>query len=701
MTQLELRGCHTRPLLSYLKALGVLRLIAREDPSARLAWRIEGHAFLRTELEEEQLTTYFLERYVPTPIISPWNGGSGFFQNDKGAREPLEAIEASDDPRFKALRRTIAAARALNLELFGAGGPLTPEMKMRLEKEKGLKQELLERWRAAAPEEALVWIDAAFVLSDGDGPSYNPLLGSGGNDGRLDFSAKFLTRLTECLIPRDETERHRSADRLRFGLFDQGQPALGSDRVGMFDPAGAGLPNSSSSGSEVSIINPWDFVLMLEGAVLFGGGVARSLNAQHAVFPFTVSRASRVGAALGAGADASLRGETWLPVWDRLASAASVARLFCEGRLQDGRQAASTGLTVARAVKDAGVDRGLRSFERVVYAERNGNSFIATSVGSLESGRLDSLSLVRSVDGWVRRTRRVGGQAIDASVSTLERIESEIGASADEARSLELWLLALASLERAVARCITSHADSPSPLNNLAAGISQALPDETEVRLARSLAATHEAQLQPGLVRSFRSLVEPVAYRGGRAVWDKAPPGGLHSLERPLKLLAASAALLERTAPVAARGARIVDVEAFLRGKVDDRRIVELAFALCLCKPSSAWHLVGSTASGIDRLYAAARLATAPSQEAAGRSPQVLSLLMAGRGSAAAREAARRLRVNGLRPQAELVAIERSATASLRIAAALAFPLDLAVSAELESLVCLPKREPDNEGDIE
>ena len=37
---------------------------------------------LGTTLTDEELVRFFLDEYRPSPIISPWNGGSGFFPND-------------------------------------------------------------------------------------------------------------------------------------------------------------------------------------------------------------------------------------------------------------------------------------------------------------------------------------------------------------------------------------------------------------------------------------------------------------------------------------------------------------------------------------------------------------------------------------------------------------------------------------------
>ena len=78
MHELELRGCSPDPLMSYLKALGVFRLVSEQvDGNARAYWKHDAF-YLRSALDRDALTDFFLNEYMPTPIVSPWNGGSGF-----------------------------------------------------------------------------------------------------------------------------------------------------------------------------------------------------------------------------------------------------------------------------------------------------------------------------------------------------------------------------------------------------------------------------------------------------------------------------------------------------------------------------------------------------------------------------------------------------------------------------------------------
>ena len=71
MAELRLEGCAPEPLMSYLKAVGVLRLVAEQaDEDVRGCW-CDGGFVLHTKLDEDALIRFFLERYRPTPIIAP------------------------------------------------------------------------------------------------------------------------------------------------------------------------------------------------------------------------------------------------------------------------------------------------------------------------------------------------------------------------------------------------------------------------------------------------------------------------------------------------------------------------------------------------------------------------------------------------------------------------------------------------------
>ncbi len=250
----KLEGCAPAPLAHYLKALAVLRLVSEQrDASARGWWKDEAF-WLATTLSREELIAFFLDEYRPTPILSPWNGGSGFFYDDDIGLSP---IEASTAPRFHAFRAGIAAARAMCGPLAAAiartkateddGGAVDVPNAAKAEKDR-LKDELLAACRRRWSGGLLEWFDAALVLDSTGGASWPALLGSGGNDGRLDFTNNSMQHLASLFDFTDPRGAHFAAafPLLAASLFAGPSPGLVKKAMGQFLPGRAGGDNMSA-----------------------------------------------------------------------------------------------------------------------------------------------------------------------------------------------------------------------------------------------------------------------------------------------------------------------------------------------------------------------------------------------------------------------------------------------------------------------
>jgi CRISPR-associated protein Csx17 len=94
MNEIVLGGCSPTPLAAYLKALGVLRLLSAKYPETRAAWRNES-LLLETTLTCEQIEQFFLRDYQPTPVMAPWNGGSGFYFQERKSKEKDQLLLAA------------------------------------------------------------------------------------------------------------------------------------------------------------------------------------------------------------------------------------------------------------------------------------------------------------------------------------------------------------------------------------------------------------------------------------------------------------------------------------------------------------------------------------------------------------------------------------------------------------------------------
>lgn len=394
MPEVQLAGCTAEPLSSYLKALGLMRIVAEQvAPRARARWA--GDVFvLDSPLDLDGLVSFLVDDYVPTPVITPWNSGSGFGAEDArkspAAFEAVDRIKMSSEPRLALYRQSIELAMAL------AGRPGWTELD---------KVAQVTLCRSTLPDSGVDWIDAAVVIT-ADSRAFPPLLGTGGNDGRLDFGSNFMARISEVLglgaKPRHPAHRRELALGALSGEYVEAR--LDKAKIGQFDPAGAGGPRSSADGSAESLSNPWDFVLLFEGAVAFASAAARRLgsSSSFASVPFTVGG---VSVAYGSAAEEESRGEFWAPLWRDSATASEVLRMLSEGRAEYRGQQARNALDIARALATLGVDRGIDEFVRYGFLQRNGLATFCVPVGRMTVSARQRATVLGDLDAWLSQLR--------------------------------------------------------------------------------------------------------------------------------------------------------------------------------------------------------------------------------------------------------------------------------------------------------
>lgn len=581
----RLLGCTPAPLASYLKALAVLRLVAEQagDPDATGCWRDDVFV-LRTRLSEDELLQFFLEGYAPTPLVAPWNGGSGFFPKDN--KDGIQPLTSTDTDRFRGYRAAIKRAQEA-IQAF----------RLRESPKNEQKVAFLQTLRSRAPEDLLRWMDAAVILAD-ESPAYPPLLGTGGNDGRLDFTNNFMQRLGEVLDIENGRARPEAMELLRMAFFAVPTPALSARAIGQFAPGSAGGPNASSGFEGGAQVNAWDFILMLEGALLLAASAARRLEASRGAVlaaPFTVrSRLATEGAA-ASGDDADARGELWMPLWCRPFSVEELRALFAEGRAALGTRPARDGLDFARAVARLGVDRGISAFQRYAFVMRSGKAFLATPLSRLAVRRNAHADLIDEFEqrDWLGRLQRYArdDKASNAFRAVAARLDAALFALTQSPGRTVIQDV-LRQLGRIEGLCATSAQtrDTIGPVPLLSAQWAQRADDGSpEFRIALALAGLSLRWEEGDRARTLgmRAHLAPVA-PDGRS-WDdnaRLTCWGAGPVERNL------AAVLYRRRLEAVRmnadgellrsrtGATLTDVQCFLDRQTDDRRIAELLAGL-------------------------------------------------------------------------------------------------------------------------
>lgn len=416
-----LEGCAPTPLAGYLKALGVFRLVATQADEQVRGWWENERFHLATTLSQEKLVQFILWTYSPTPVVSPWNAGSGFYYQEGKTKEKdsftgkrvktgvrdqateatraLEAVLRSKTPRLEPYRQAISRAKEelVSLRLSAAPGDDS-------------KTDLIRVLRSKLPDAAVDWIDAAATVTQID-IAFPPLLGSGGNDGNLEFSATMLQRIGDLIHLESGEPAETSPDLLAASLFGKVAQTSGGIAISQFAPGAIGAPNSGVGFEGGSTGNPWDIVLAIEGALMMATALVRRVQTtdSSASFPFMISRSGVFGAGAGsiAPADENARGEFWAPLWGRRAAFPEILALFREGRAVVSDATASNSLDFAQAIGRLGVDRGITHFERYGFEQRNGNMYLGVPLHrrKVEGSPYASLIADLTRGNWLGRAR--------------------------------------------------------------------------------------------------------------------------------------------------------------------------------------------------------------------------------------------------------------------------------------------------------
>lgn len=690
MNAICLTGCTPTPFAIYLKAVAVLRILAEQKESqARGFWKDNSFNLL-TDMDREQLLDFFCKDYQPTPIVSPWNGGSGFHPREKGQKgknkDAIARILACQDIRFLQYQEVIRSVLSL------PGIQFTAAFREQVKKNKQMKYKLMSVCRSHLPESALPWLDAAFVLLD-DAPSYTPALGTGGNDGNFDMSHNFQLQIMTLLLDKPVEDTRRL---LEASLFGVPCPGLMEASIGQLYPGRAGGYNQGTGFQQKDFkINPWDYVLMTEGTVVLAGGAVRRYPTPDRTgftSPFTV-RYSPVGFSSDSG-EAEGRYESWLPLWGNPASWQEIRHLFGEGRNTIGRRLAGSGLEFSRAVGVLGTDRGIQAFERHVFLKRRGKSYLALSAGRLPVHYQPTLEIIKELDPLLQKMKMFLGHFKTppaAFTAAFRGIQEQIFRCAQNANTdhfVEL-LRALGRFEALLAK--RDRAAAPSmerPLYGLSPKwIAVADDNTTELRIAAVLASI----CPTGTVGDMRSFMAgTISGRPDR--WDEK--GRMHwqggNLADRLGYVM-TRRIMEADRQHEARfpldsylSLNPHDVIPFLNDECDDGKIEDLLWAFLLVDwrkedillpIRKAWKL-SITREPLSRPWCLLKLLHHPGHirdQVIRREPRITRLLQAGRTRETTEIARQRLGVSGLKPFP--IAYDDRVLHPQRLLASLLFPV--------------------------
>lgn len=705
----QLDGCAPAPLAHYLKALGILRLVAEQVDSDARGWWDGDRYRLATKLTREELTTFFLREYRPTPIFNPWGARSGFFSgaSEKSARDSLRKLESSSSRRLDSFRTAIKMVRSVITSESAKDKPSDTEKK---------------RWifalRSNARGKSSLWLDTVIsLIGAGDDLSIAqpPIFGTGGNEGSGGYPSAYMSAIVESLVEAnwDHAVLH--------ALFGGTTPRCRwNQSMGQFAPGSASTP--------------WDMLFAFEGACTLRSSIGvrtSTCSTRWMSSPFYVAPRSS-GYASGSRLDEKFlnkgreypgRGEQWLPLWTKPARYVEVQQIFLDGRAATRAGRATDGWTMARAVAGLGVSRGVRHFLRYGYQQRNNQAthFAVPlgrfSVPDVELASFAGPSCLDDLDVWLRALHREAHPADDQKAKRIpDRLTNTYGHLMDvlfsvlngrtTAQHYQEVLLHLANLEAIMAHG-TGFGAQPVP--RLRPEWVVACDDgAAEFRLALALAL--QAQ---GFHRDTGKAVDPIRRHwlpldrrhpwrfattstGGGTRLDVKPDVVMHgrrgvddAIALVERRLVEGAQRKRRHLPLQAAprtAACIADVAMLLEGGVDLDRTLAMARAL-MALDREAWfeqHVSiprPRSAGWPDDAWLAIRLCTLPwplrtssgFKLDVGADPAVVRRLAAGDAATAFDLASRRLGAAGLRCTVRAAAAGPD-TARLW-AGALAFPI--------------------------
>jgi CRISPR-associated protein Csx17 len=709
--EITLTGCKPEPLMSYLKALGVFRIVSEQaDHGAQAGWKMENFV-IQSKYNRNELEDFMVNKYEPSPILVPWSGNDFFgisgspiksYKKTPTGSSIIEAFYNASTQRLAPYKRAIQEV----LETFKK-----TKIHSKAEMEKN-KHRFLSVLRSNASNDVVNWIDCAVVIFEKSNP-FSALLGSGGgSDGNTHFSDNFMQNLWEMLPDFDE-QRHvkgksvfdttkKSTELLRNALWGIHTDSLVSKRTSaLFDAAAVGGPNATQGMNRESLSNPWNIILLFEGCIAFSGTLGKRLNTkvsskseQMAAFPFQFRPSLNENNNM---VDKEKSGrELWLPIWDQMCHYYEFQYFLTEGRADVGQRGAQYGVDMAMAAASLGVDRGISSFIRylIVKGSVGGDNYNTTALlGKFQVSLKEKISLILEFVKKLNLLRRslLKDETPERLKIVYKKVESAIY---DYCRNghpedIQRLLLALGKVEQelAVTGGKRSGKEICRPLGGLTTEWLTAVDDQSvEFSIALSLAGMNDLE---GKVPPIRSNLEPVKLERFSWVWQgSAPQVVWNSFDLCSNMAAVLARRMMDGTKVGCKGLPLQSVHTlsletislFLSGETSDTMIQSLLWGLILINHKQKYpsnigrsHFMEMDCLPLPREYALLKLVFLPrplvcewNQLKEAKTwrlarnneegilirpePRVLQLLTVGRVEEACRIAHQRLHVSGFKP---------------------------------------------------
>ncbi|MCD4786201.1 MAG: type I-U CRISPR-associated protein Csx17 [Candidatus Eremiobacteraeota bacterium] len=380
------------------------------------------------------------------------------------------------------------------------------------------KEKIIQACRNRLSHKVVEWVDVACAIGTEGKIFYPQVMGSGGNEGHLEFSGIFMQCLNYLFI--SSSSATSAGSLLATSLLDKISSDFYKLSTGFFDPGRAGGCNQGIGIETKDFpVNPWDIVFNLEGIIAWSSAVPRKyglVTEKLLSSPFTVQIRGVGYASSSSHDETKAKAEVWTPLWEKPVKYAELKAFLREGRVEVSQQQrrsnrrARNSIEFAEAISTLGVDRGVTDFVRYSILERRGvGSYIALPAGVIQVKEKKEADLVRelhpilaNIDFFLRKNSKNLPASFQNARRRIDQSIFELLLKGGESRAKRL-IASLGNLQRLLSRLDTEKAGNIiSPYGELEPRWIEFADDgSVEVRVAAAIASITSTGKKVGPLR--------------------------------------------------------------------------------------------------------------------------------------------------------------------------------------------------------
>lgn len=565
VNRLNILGCQANHPLNYLKAIGLLKIISLQlEPSVKGFYDHDSF-ILETNLSKEQIANFFVHKYIPSPILSP------FLRLRNNVL--LENLTRAENPRLSLFRQAYEYLKMA-----------PPKKRQSFPSEEWL-QDIASELKYLHPSSVGSYITltlAAYRLCD-------PLKESSPSPFLINYQDQFkefyleenyLGALSQLISFKTDTPKKESLDYLLAAIFTENNSKESFFKLGDF--CSSFLDRANYPNRQNIKANPWDYILALNGFVAICSPY--TLNAEVRV-PFCLRATSYGWENIDANPLRKLaKREMWLPLWNRPLTNNELEKLLLKLFETLVQSRINSALDLVAEATIWGTNPLLANFLRLgLIFDINATPLPEIiNLNKVALSKIPEAELLSSTKAWLAKWDFMlfSGPKSQKQKETIKATEEALFSYlTNQDSSLTKTLIKLGQAE--IGSSLLPKNARPDPLTLPTFYLKNAKENSPEYRLALAVASL-DSHLP------VRSQLEPVSSISGKWFWnDSVLAQGGNLTEKLAYLLEMRVKFAtEKRLPFvpinAAHPAQIKDVELYLEGKIDENYLGSLLYGLIL-----------------------------------------------------------------------------------------------------------------------